>query len=81
MDDTLQDFAAAGARLIEEDERTFTDMDHRLGRLRSANSTQSNNCEAIMAELKAKQEERKKPWRSRVYLWFSLRVSRRLRWR
>ncbi len=50
---------ASGARLIEEDEKTFAAIDCRLSKLKDAR-WRPRSCERIMAELTARQQERKK---------------------
>lgn len=64
---TVDDLAMSGAQLLEDDERTFADMDDRLGRLRVIHATETHDCAAIMAELKAKQDRRKRSWIGRLF--------------
>lgn len=64
------ELASSGARLIENDEETFSEIDDRLGRLRRIHSTPTHDCAAIMATLEAKQqarEERRKKWWGRIF--------------
>lgn len=67
MSSEALDLATSGAKLLEDDEKTLNFIADRTKRVRTAHDTQTIDCAAIMADLKRKQEERKKTWWSKIF--------------